>query len=67
MRPLLRRRAAELRDLMGFNIAGLGMLEGHLKDGGGGTVGGDDDEDEDDDDGKLLEDDGADEGIPGWG
>jgi len=73
LRPLLRRRAGEIRDLMGFNIAGLGMLEGYIKDGGGGTVGGGDDDDDgegDGDDGKLLPDgeaEGAGASVPGWG
>ena len=67
LRPLIRRRAAELRDLMGFNIAGLGMLEGYIADGGGGTTGHDDDDDEDDD-GKLIMDDVDDApALPGWG
>ena len=35
LRPLLRRRAAELRDVVGFNLAGMSMWENHLKEGGG--------------------------------
>ena len=65
LRPMLRRRAAEMRDLMGFNLAGLGMLEGHIRDGGAGTKGGDDDSDEEGDKGELLADDDEEGGKEG--
>ena len=48
VRPLLRKRAEEIRDVFGFNLAGLGMLEAHLKEGAEGDDGGGDDEDDDD-------------------
>jgi hypothetical protein len=49
----------------GFNLAGLGMLEGHIRDGGGGTKGGDDDSDEEGDKGQLLADDDEEGGNKG--
>ncbi|EEH55715.1 uncharacterized protein MICPUCDRAFT_18664 [Micromonas pusilla CCMP1545] len=48
VRPLLRKRAEEIRDVFGFNLAGLGMLEAHLKEGAEGDDGGGDDEDDED-------------------
>jgi U3 small nucleolar RNA-associated protein 12 len=32
LRPLLRSRAKEVRDLMGFNLAGLGVLDAFIRD-----------------------------------
>jgi U3 small nucleolar RNA-associated protein 12 len=67
LRPLLRKRAAELRDMMGFNLAGMNMWETHLKEGGGGTK-----KDDDDDENvaqftdELIKDEDA-PGLPGWG
>ena len=49
----------------GVNLAGLGMLEGHIRDGGGGTKGGDDDSDEEGDKGRLLADDDEEGGNKG--
>ena len=67
LRPLLRKRAKELRDLMGFNLAGMNMWETHLKEGGGGTKK-DDDEDENTANftDELIKDEDA-PGLPGWG
>ena len=64
---LLRKRAKELRDLMGFNLAGMNMWETHLKEGGGGTKK-DDDEDENTANftDELIKDEDA-PGLPGWG
>ena len=66
LRPLLRRRAAEFRDVVGFNAAGLSMWENHIKEAALGGV--EDEEDEEEDKNALLEDDDNDaNAVPGWG
>lgn len=66
LRPLLRRRAAEFRDVVGFNAAGLSMWENHIKEAALGGV--EDEEDEEEDKNALLEDDDDDaNAVPGWG
>ena len=73
IRPLLRDRANSFRDVLGFNLAGLGMWASRVQE----TVGaagrkrkkGDDSDDDDEDDEKddaLLSDDETGVG-PGWG
>ena len=76
IRPLLRARAASFRDVVGFNLAGLGMWAARVEETAGslGVVGKrrganeeeEEEEDGDGDDDELLDDEDA--GVaPGWG
>jgi U3 small nucleolar RNA-associated protein 12 len=75
IRPMLRARAKAFRDVVGFNLAGLGMWAARVEETAGalGGVGkkraaGDDDDDGgDDDDDELLDDEDAGVSVPGWG
>ena len=75
IRPMLRARAKAFRDVVGFNLAGLGMWAARVEETAGalGGVGkkraaGDDDDDDDDgDDDELLDDEDAGVSVPGWG
>ena len=72
MRPMLRARAASFRDVVGFNLAGLGMWAARVEETAGsiglaGKRGGKEEEEEDDgDDDELLDDEDAGV-VPGWG
>jgi U3 small nucleolar RNA-associated protein 12 len=74
IRPMLRARAKAFRDVVGFNLAGLGMWAARVEETAGalGGVGkkraaDDDDDDGDDDDDELLDDEDAGVSVPGWG
>jgi U3 small nucleolar RNA-associated protein 12 len=74
IRPMLRARAKAFRDVVGFNLAGLGMWAARVEETAGalGGVGkkraaGDDDDDGGDDDDELLDDEDAGVSVPGWG
>ena len=72
IRPMLRARAASFRDVVGFNLAGLGMWAARVEETAGsiglaGKRGGKEEEEEDDgDDDELLDDEDAGV-VPGWG
>jgi U3 small nucleolar RNA-associated protein 12 len=75
IRPMLRARAASFRDVVGFNLAGLGMWAARVEETAGslglagkkrGKSGEEEEEDDDGDDDELLDDEDA--GVaPGWG
>jgi U3 small nucleolar RNA-associated protein 12 len=74
IRPALRQRAAEFRDIVGFNVAGIGAWEAHIKDGDfGGQIPMEDDEGNEDANTRILEaEDEVETGEmnqvgPGWG
>ena len=71
IRPLLRDRANSFRDVLGFNLAGLGMWASRVQETVGAAgrkrkKGDDSDDDDDEKDDALLSDDETGVG-PGWG
>ena len=72
IRPMLRARAASFRDVVGFNLAGLGMWAARVEETAGSIglagkkVGQKEEEEEDGDDDELLDDEDAGV-VPGWG
>ena len=75
IRPMLRARAASFRDVVGFNLAGLGMWAARVEETAGslglagkkrGKSGEEEEEEEDGDDDELLDDEDAGV-VPGWG